>query len=268
MSDTTGIQWTDATWNPLRGCSAVSPGCANCYAAAVAYRFSQKGQPYEGLAKQSSAGKPIWTGKVVDVPAHMNDPIKWHRKPRRIFVNSMSDLFHEAVSDDIILKIFDVMQRAPNHTYQCLTKRAGRMQAFMQKHFATAHLPQVWLGVSVENQACADERIPLLMATPGVSVRWLSCEPLLGHVDLSSFSQNPPDWVVVGGESGPRSRPMELGWALDIAAWTRANGKALFMKQLGEDLAKRREATTKKGDALDDFPGLLRRREFPTAQGF
>lgn len=267
MSDTTGIQWTDATWNPLRGCSAVSPGCANCYAAAVAFRFSQKGQPYEGLAKQNAAGKPIWTGKVVDVPSHLNDPIKWRAKPRRIFVNSMSDLFHESVPDETILRIFDVMQRAPGHIYQCLTKRAERMHQFMWRHFYEANLPQVWLGVSVENQACADERIPLLMDTPGVSVRWLSCEPLLGPVDLSAFTEKPPSWVVVGGESGPRSRVMEMSWALDIAAWTKRAGVGLFMKQLGEVLAKAQGATTKKGDVMGDFPEALQRREFPAREG-
>jgi len=209
MSTATKIEWTDATWNPLRGCSRVSAGCVNCYAETMANRFSGPGQPYEGLVNH----KGRWNGKVQLVEKHLDDPLRWE-KPRRVFVNSMSDLFHEAVSDDAIMRIFAVMALAKQHTFQVLTKRPERMQrmltdmTFWGGVVGVAHevanspcatatvedaidesdraLSNVWLGVTVENQAAADERIPLLLQTPA-SVRFLSMEPLLGPVDLSKW---------------------------------------------------------------------------------
>lgn len=222
MADKSTIEWTDATWNPIRGCTRVSPGCQNCYAERVAIRFSGKGQAYEGLAKITN-GHPQWTGKVAFVEKHLLDPLKW-KEPRRIFVNSMSDLFHEGVSDPQLDAIFAVMAQAHWHTFQVLTKRPERMLAYFQKLQAAAdeHAPKtatgiflasdvlnirnmarnphsanafeakwplgnVWLGVSVENQKTADERIPLLLQTPA-AVRWISAEPLLGPIDLTNVN--------------------------------------------------------------------------------
>ena len=219
MSDRTQIEWTDATWNPLRGCSAVSPGCAHCYAAGVAARFAGPGQPYEGLARFDEAGKPHWTGEIRLVEKVLSQPLRWKR-PRRIFVNSMSDLFHEAVSNEFIAKVFGLMALASQHTFQILTKRAKRMRDWFQwaeRQWANCYpgepanallqflgdqdigqqvsrddfaapwpLSNVWLGVSCEDQQRADERIPHLIATPA-AVRFISAEPLLGLIDMRRF---------------------------------------------------------------------------------
>jgi len=210
MADGTGISWTDATWNPVRGCSRVSEGCRNCYAERVAARFSGPGQPYEDLADRERKGSK-WTGVVRLIPAHLADPLRW-RRPRRIFVNSMSDLFHESLTNEEIAAVFGVMAAAPQHTFQVLTKRARRMREWFEwigtanldwlrtyaqraldptftKRYVdrgtTWPLPNVWIGVSVENQEAADERIPDLVRTPA-AVRFLSCEPLLGPVVIAN----------------------------------------------------------------------------------
>ena len=251
----TKIEWTRGddgelgyTWNPVRGCSRVSEGCRHCYAEAVAARFSGPGLPYEGLAAD---GK--WTGKVKLIEKHLADPLRW-TKPRRIFVNSMSDLFHEGISDEDIARIFVVMQKAKQHTFQVLTKRPKRMlewcgKIIRQRGDSEWFLPNVWLGVSVEDQKTADERIPLLLQTPA-AVRFVSAEPLLGPMELKEFINdgwlghesggpqgwiNDPllDWVIVGGESGPKARPMLLEWARKIVADCTAAGVAVFVKQLG-----------------------------------
>jgi protein gp37 len=210
MGDNSNIEWTDATWNPVRGCALVSAGCTNCYAMRVAHRFSGDSQPYAGLTKLTSHG-PVWTGDVTLWPDVLDVPLRW-RRPRRIFVNSMSDLFHEDVPEEFIDKVFAVMALSPQHTFQILTKRPVRMRDYLltvqndDKDFnrwsnagveitdspcaviddADWPLPNVWLGVSVEDQATADERIPLLLQTPA-AVRFLSCEPLLGPVDLKTI---------------------------------------------------------------------------------
>ncbi|EQD41740.1 Phage Gp37Gp68, partial [mine drainage metagenome] len=193
MGDRTGISWTDATWNPLRGCSRVSAGCVHCYAEIVAARFSGPDQPYEGLLHPITHG---WNGQLRFVEGALEQPLRWSRS-RLIFVNSMSDLFHENVPDDWIDRIFAVMALAPRHTFQVLTKRPERMLAYLgqltdnREHAIGAQmlaisrgrdpglpelpLPNVWLGVSVEDQAAADVRIPLLLQCPA-TVRWLSCE--------------------------------------------------------------------------------------------
>jgi protein gp37 len=205
VSTKTGIEWTDSTWNPIRGCSRVSEGCRNCYAEKVAYRFSAPGQPYEGLVRIGADGerRAEWNGRVEFVKKHLLDPTRW-REPRRIFVNSMSDLFHEGVADEWLDMIFDVMQECPQHTFQILTKRPERMLAVAKRRAQLCielndsavdpedrkmaagfvwPLPNVWLGVSVENQKAADERIPLLLQT-SAAVRFISAEPLLGPVEL------------------------------------------------------------------------------------
>lgn len=269
MSATTKIEWTRGddgiagkTWNPVRGCSIVSPGCVNCYAMKHAHRFSGPGKPYEGLTKQTKAG-PQWTGKVRLVVDALLEPLSW-RKPRRVFVNSMSDLFHEAVPDVFIERVFSVMALAERHTFQVLTKRPGRMadwfraRRFDVKGYAIlqtenvgeclyAHpwpLPNVWLGVSCENQQTADERIPLLLQTPA-AVRFVSAEPLLGPIDFHSpvlevDSDDYIDWVIVGGESGSGARPMDVAWARSIVRQCQAAQVPVFVKQLGSKATRPR----------------------------
>lgn len=267
MGDKSRIEWTDASWNPVTGCSKVSQGCKHCYAEREWARLSGRGQPYEGRA-------------FIDVlchPERLDQPLRW-RRPRRVFVNSMSDLFHEAVPDEFIDRVFAVMALAPQHTFQVLTKRPERMRAYLggpglslltearigARVMSLAHshgenvddphwdtwwawpLRNVWLGVSVEDQATADERIPLLLDTPA-TVRWLSAEPLLGPVDIGPYlsphfmpedGSNPEnhklDWVVVGGESGPHARPMHPDWARSLRDQCIAAGVRFFFKQWGE----------------------------------
>jgi protein gp37 len=209
MADRSSIEWTDATWNPVRGCTRISDGCRNCYAEGIAARFSDPGQPFHGFAHRTASG-PRWTGKLALVPEALAAPLRW-RKPRRIFVNSMSDLFHESLPDEVIEAVFAVMSLAPQHTFQVLTKRADRMRSFMefasldrcQAELCAAELvpveliararkdtingpwplPHVQLGVSAEDQRTAEERIPHLLRTRA-AVRILSAEPLLGPIDL------------------------------------------------------------------------------------
>ena len=283
MADRSTIEWTDATWNPLRGCSRVSAGCQHCYAERVAARFSGPGMPYEGLIHPTTRG---WNGQVRLVPEVLDQPLRW-RRPRRIFVNSMSDVFHESVPDDRIDQVFGVMwaclynrYEQAGHIFQVLTKRPARMLEYLRQdrrrqwaqaaanygggldaagiydqtfYFEGPH-PRIWLGVSVENQAAADERIPLLLEAPA-AVRWLSCEPLLGPIDLRRhfFGHCPIHdfpggfclqrthegvqhlhWVVTGGESGARARPMHPDWARSLRDQCAAAGVPFFFKQWGE----------------------------------
>lgn len=184
MGDKSNIEWTDATWNPVLGCSKVSPGCQNCYAVPTSLRNEKMGaKDYRELTVLHPNGKRDWSGKVVCLDDRLEIPLRW-KKPRRIFVNSMSDLFHPEVPFEFIDKVFRVMRQAEQHTFQVLTKRPERMLEFLrQRQCALPPAPNVWLGTSVENQATADERIPLLLQCPA-AIRWLSCEPLLGQVDL------------------------------------------------------------------------------------
>lgn len=279
-----GITWTEETWNPVRGCSRVSKGCMNCYAEGVANRFKGPGMPYEGLI--ASTGQ--WNGTVKTVDSMMYQPLRWKR-PRLIFVNSMSDLFHESLEDKTIDRIFAVMALSGQHTYQILTKRAQRMSEYLrdfsfdrmvenckgedgvsaiprysiatlqllfgirkwpnyrERLLNTWPLPNVWLGVSVEDQATADERIPYLLDTPA-AVCWVSAEPLLGAVDLTpwigghigvtGYRVDPYphwiDWVVVGGESGAGARPMLPEWARSLRDQCVAAGVPYHFKQFGE----------------------------------
>lgn len=277
MSTGTKIEWTDATWNPIRGCSRVSEGCRNCYAERQAARFSGKGQAYEGLVRIAN-GHPQWTGKVEFVERHLMDPLRW-KEPKRIFVNSMSDLFHEGVSNDWLNRIFGVMAKAQQHVFQVLTKRPERMRSYMHdwKPVETV-FPNVWLGVSVEDQKTADERIPLLLQTPA-ALRWISAEPLLGEIQLPEEAfvcpANEPhpicpclDWVVVGGESGPGARPMDIEWARSIVAQCEERSVPVFVKQLGRNpYITVRENGVKlrdhKGGDWSEWPQDLRIREYP-----
>lgn len=239
MSGKTKIEWCTDVWNPLRGCSRVSEGCRNCYAERVAARFGGPGLPYEGLT--TPAGN--WNGTVKLIEDHLTDPLRW-KKPRKIFVNSMSDLFHESVPFDWIDKIFDVMRKARHHTFQVLTKRPERMTRYFDEpgcRRSGGVLPNAWLGVSVENQPTADERILELLRCPA-AVRWLSVEPMLGPVDLGALharklgvSAERPyiDWVVCGGESGPGARPMHPDWVRGLRDQCVNAGVPFFFQQWG-----------------------------------
>jgi protein gp37 len=277
------IEWTKRTWNPVAGCSVVSPGCHNCYARTMAARFSAPGAPYHGLAVMTEHG-PQWTGEMRLVTGHLADPLKW-RKPQLVFVNSMSDLFHEGLNDGEIDQVFAVMNRSHAHTFQVLTKRADRMRRYAVDRQTPLRiawistslvwpLHNVWLGVSVEDQKRADERIPCLLETPA-AVRFLSCEPLLGPVDLFAFLKtslrdeslaalrSPPmpgiDWVIVGSESGPGARPMAIEWARDIVDQCVSAGVPVFVKQIAN-------VRDRKGGNPEFWPPGVWPRQFPTAR--
>jgi protein gp37 len=279
VSDHSAIEWTDASWNPIRGCSRVSEGCRHCYAEGVAARFAGPGRPYEGLARFTPTG-PQWTGKIRLVPEVLEEPLRW-KKPRRVFVNSMSDLFHADVPEAFIEEAFGVMAAARRHTFQILTKRAARMREFFERAPDRAGLPNVWLGVSVEDQRAAYDRIPELLATPA-AVRFLSCEPLLAPLDLehafavrdqhgepSSPRCNPDGspavgWVIAGGESGQRARRCDPAWVLSLVQQCREAGVPVFVKQLGAVWATENNALgDAKGGNPQEWPSDLRVRQWP-----
>jgi protein gp37 len=208
MGSSSEIEWTDATWNPVAGCKVLSAGCTNCYAMRMAARLEAMGQEkYSGLTRKSG-GRFVWTGKVRLDEGSLWLPYKWS-KGRRVFVNSMSDLFHDKVPIEFIQAIFKVMIETPHHTYQVLTKRADRMLELSDR---LDWPPNAWMGVSVESEEVV-WRIDRLRRT-GAHVKFLSCEPLIGPIrklDLRGI-----DWVIAGGESGPRARPMEADWVRSI----------------------------------------------------
>lgn len=283
MGMTTKIEWTDATWPIVQGCDYVSPGCRNCYAVNVVNRLSANpnskvSAPMGGLVAKNSAGRLHWTGKVALRHDRLDWPLKW-KQPRRIFVSSHGDLFHEDVSDEFISQVFAIMSLSSQHTFQVLTKRPQRMldylrevqeddkdmqrwvngalEAGIQPSLALEAgqrdwpLPNVWLGVSAETQKYAEERIPLLLQTPAV-IRFVSAEPLLGAMDLHEWLPDltargigkimgadvttwpAVDWLIVGGESGPRARPMHPDWARSLRDQAGAAHVAFFFKQWGE----------------------------------
>lgn len=231
MGDKTGISWTDATWNPIRGCTRVSAGCVHCYAETIAHRFSGAGQPYEGLT--DSHGR--WNGNIKQVPSAEHQPSRWARA-RRIFVNSMSDLFHPAVERDWLDAIFKQMEANPRHVFQCLTKRADVMHEYLLKRWgSTANAPwHIWVGVSVEDAKVID-RIATLRATPA-QVRFLSCEPLIGP--LEALELDGISWVIIGGESGTGARPLRAEWVNSIVEQTERAGATPFVKQFGSVFAR------------------------------
>lgn len=333
----TGIEWTDETWNPITGCTKVSPGCAHCYAETVADRFWATQYPpmCETVTERDAAGYPVPVRsprprRFTDVQCHedrLDQPLHWKR-PRKVFVNSMSDLFHESVPDAFIDRVFVVMALAPRHTFQVLTKRAERMRSYCADDATTGrlvrlvaeltdgidgvtstytnkadgklgfNLPNVWLGVSIENKKTRDQRVPELLQTPA-AVKFLSCEPLLEDIASNEvfstyfYSGGPDetdriDWVIVGGESGAGARPFDMDWARSIVHQCRVAGVACFVKQLGatpiwngcglvannpkgrmvKDVIGGREVwllrpSDHKGGDWSEWPEDLRVREFP-----
>ena len=280
MTGSTKIEWTECTWNPIVGCSVVSPGCTNCYAMRTAARLANNPATpqYRGTVQPSRAG-PVWTGKVALAETALMAPLK-RREPTTYFVNSMGDLFHDNVPDEWIDRVFAVMALRPQHTFQVLTKRAERMREYVTRLYSkdgflgnavtnlrltvfpymmTAEdvrekspFPNVWLGVSAEDQTRANDRIPHLLKTPA-AVRFVSCEPLLGPVNLDCLTGRATigdfadqelhqghwldpgvDWVIVGGESGPKARPMHLDWARSLRDQCAAAAVPFFFKQWGE----------------------------------
>jgi protein gp37 len=301
VTTTTKIEWADKTWSPVIGCDRVSPGCDSCYAIGTARIRESNPHPkvaeaFAGTTERNEDGID-WTGKVNLLADRLTAPLRW-KKPRKVFVNSLSDLFHDQVPDDFIAQVFAVMASTPQHTYQVLTKRHGRMRSLLgsdsfrllvKEFYAGMKLDgllpgrplvinvwplrNVWLGVSVENQRWADIRVPALMDTPA-AVRFLSCEPLLGPVDLTRWLRSVPDcghvtpedgtcghpaavtpechrwadcparprlndwhgldWVIAGGESGPRARPMHPVWVRRMRDECDIAGVPFFFKQWGE----------------------------------
>ncbi|HEX7183063.1 MAG TPA: phage Gp37/Gp68 family protein [Thermoanaerobaculia bacterium] len=239
MSEHSAIEWTDATWNPVRGCTKISSGCAHCYAETFAERFrGVPGHPYE-------QGFDLRL-----VPEKLTQPLLW-RQPKMVFVNSMSDLFHEDVPDDYTVKVARVMQLASWHTYQVLTKRSERLRDLLKTRLRfAAEEPHIWWGVSVENRKQGLPRIEHLQAAPAV-VRFLSIEPLLeglGAVDLSGIS-----WVIVGGESGPGARPIEESWVIEIRDQCHRARVPFFFKQWG-GRHKSRTGRRLEGRTYDELP--------------
>ena len=247
MAQSSDIEWTDGTWNPVAGCTLVSAGCTNCYAMRMARRLEAMGiEKYAGLTRKSGR-RTVWTGKIHTDKVALNAPKSW-RKPRLVFVNSMSDLFHPDVPKAFIKSVWDVMEATPIHTYQILTKRPERMRKLLSKpSFPT--LANVWLGTSVED-ASVLHRIDHLREVPA-AVRFISFEPLIGSVagvDLGNI-----DWAIVGGESGPCARPMVPEWVDEILQACRDNDTAFFFKQWG-GTNKKAAGRTLYGQTFDEMP--------------
>jgi len=246
MTETT-IEWTDATWNPVAGCTVISPGCTNCYAMRMAARLEAMPlEKYNGLTRRSG-GRAVWTGKIRLDEKALDAPRKWVR-PRRIFVNSMSDLFHDKVDEIFIRHVWRVMEETPRHTYQILTKRPERMALLSDR---LPVLKNVWLGTSVENADYLD-RIDHLRRVRA-AVRFVSFEPLIGSV--AGVNLRDIHWAIVGGESGPRSRPMEEYWVDEIETQCRRHDTAFFFKQWG---GKNKKVTGRsyRGTTFDEMPVL------------
>jgi protein gp37 len=289
MAQRTKIEWTlgGMTWNPIRGCSKVSPGCEFCYAAEIAARFSGTGLPYAGLAKRDPVN---WTGRMKVVEDAMTQPFKW-KSSRLVFVNSMSDMFHENLTDETITRILAVTAACPQHTFQILTKRAERMRNYFRDprrlaeieaggwklrendHYhggqiVASGLRNVWLGVSAENQECWDERSEFLADVHVSAVRFVSAEPLLGPIafdfeGVDSFL----DWVIVGGESGRGARPCYLQWIRLIVNECNKFQRPCFVKQLGSHVMRvpgeRIYQKDKKGGDPSEWPEYFHVRQMP-----
>lgn len=320
MSQDTTIEWTGATWNAVTGCTAVSPGCRNCYAARLTATRLKSTPKYQGLAILNDSGRGVFTGEVRCHEEALAQPFRM-REPTRIFVNSMSDTFHEAVPEDFLDLMFVTMALCPQHTFQVLTKRPDRAAAYLGDrtrrlarwayalgisidragHRFTSYqegafianewaqgkrwpLPNVWIGTSVEDQARADTRIIELANVPA-AVRFLSCEPLLGPVDVFAELRRLRDmdaepkpgsgnkylhWVIAGGESGPKAGATDLAWIRGIVRDCKAAKVPVFVKQLGahpfytrDDERVDMEPEDRKGGDMAEWPKDLRIREYP-----
>ena len=244
MATKSKIEWTQSTWNPVRGCTRVSEGCRFCYAERIAARFSREGLAYEGLAKMTKAG-PRWSNKVRVIEDLLDTPLRW-KKSQLIFVNSMSDLFHEDVPLEFILKVFDTMHKASQHQFQVLTKRSQRLVELSSE----IQWPEnVWMGVSVENQDYTF-RIDHLRQT-NAHIKFLSLEPLIGA--LPNLDLTHVDWVIVGGESGPQARPIQEEWVVDIRDQCQQVDVYFFFKQWG-GRNKKQTGRILEGRTWDDLP--------------
>ena len=245
------IERTDKTWNPTKGCAKVSEGCTNCYAIRMAARLDAMGQPmYQGLTRRSGK-RTQWTGRISIDENSLEAPLRW-RKPTRIFVNSMSDLFHEDIPREFLARVWNVMGRANQHEFQILTKRPKHMIETFSDPVTFPTLPNVWLGVSVESMDHMD-RIDILRRTPA-TVRFVSLEPLLGP--LPDLNLANIDWAIIGGESGPEARPMDDSWIGDIESACRHSGTAFFFKQWGGK-NKKKAGRTWRRRTWDEFPVTL-----------
>ncbi|MFD3336103.1 DUF5131 family protein [Streptomyces sp. NPDC058700] len=301
MASRTKIEWTQGedgsagqTWNVVTGCDRISPGCDHCYALTMAKRL--KGM---GSAKYQTDGDPRTSGPGFGLTIHpdvLTDPLRW-KKPRKVFVNSMSDLFHARVPREFLARVFAVMAATPQHTYQILTKRPERAARILTdlctcgtghppgEHFraqmewaATSHsptyvpglehgiyhrsgwpLPNVWIGTTIESDDYT-RRLDALRKTPA-AIRFVSAEPLLGPLPTADFTDI--DWVIIGGESGAGARPFDPAWATDLIVQAREHGAAPFVKQLGSVWARTNNASDTKGGKPDDWPAQLRVREYP-----
>jgi protein gp37 len=243
------IEWTDATWNPIAGCTMVSPGCTNCYAMRMAARLQAMGhQAYAGVIRTNSKGA-IWTGRINVNQDALLAPLNW-RKPKKVFVNSMSDLFQDGVPSEVIANVWAVMEKANWHVFQILTKRPDNM-ANILKMAGLPELPNVWLGTSVES-ARFKGRVSYLRRAPA-SVRFVSFEPLLGAI--GKVNLDGIHWAIVGGESGPRARPMEKEWVENLRLQCKDQGTAFFFKQWG-GVNKKSNGRVYRGRTWDEFPAV------------
>lgn len=245
MATNSPIEWTEATWNPVGGCTVLSPGCTNCYAMRLARRLEAMGQLKYAGTTRISGGRAKWNGKIVLDETALDIPLKW-KTPKIIFVNSMSDLFHEKIPFEFISKVFGVMQRSRHHTFQVLTKRADRLAKLAGK------LPwpnNVWMGVSVESADYID-RIDHLRITPAF-IKFLSLEPLLGPLDTLNLAEI--DWAIAGGESGPAARPMNPDWVRSIRDQCVRAGVAFHFKQWG-GVQKKQAGRVLDGRTWDELP--------------
>ncbi|WP_319413384.1 DUF5131 family protein [uncultured Cohaesibacter sp.] len=256
----TRIEWTDTTWNPVAGCKIMSAGCTNCYAMQMARRLEAMGvEKYAGLTRKSG-NRTIWNNTIRLDESALEIPLKW-RKPRNIFVNSMSDLFHDQVPDDFIAKIWQVMEQTPRHNYQILTKRPDRMSQLVNDIIAKT-LPNVWLGTSVENSDVA-HRVKELQAV-SATVRFISFEPLIGPI--GNLNLDNIHWAIVGGESGPAARPIREEWIDEIHRLCRKHDTAFFFKQWGTWGADNKKRSKKangrqyRGRTWDEMPSTSSKR--------
>jgi protein gp37 len=241
------IEWTEATWNPIAGCKIVSPGCTNCYAMRMAARLQAMGMAKYAGTTRKSGRRHVWTGRVNIDDDALGAPLKW-KKPQRVFVNSMSDLFQEEIDEGFIGSVWRVMERAHWHSFQILTKRPDRMLQLLSKP-TFRQLDNVWLGTSVESEDYLD-RIGLLRRVPS-RIRFISFEPLLGSIPSPNLKGI--HWAIVGGESGPLARPMEAWWVEDLRDACKDQKVAFFFKQWGGK--RKKQAGRLLGDRTwDEYP--------------